>query len=504
MGYQLSIDLGTTWTAAAVRRDGVSSMVELSQRSTAVPSVVFLREDGEVLVGEPAERRAASEPGRVAREFKRRIGDSTPLLLGGTPQSAEAVTARLARWVYDLVVSREGGEPDRLVLTHPANWGEFKLDLFRQALVLARIDTPTVLLTEPEAAVLHYAAQERVEPGATVAVYDLGGGTFDAAVLRKGDTETAAFTFLGPPQGIERLGGIDFDEAVFRHVLALVGVDLDEIEPDDTWTSGLLRLRAECVAAKEALSADADTTVSVLLPTVQSEVRVTRGEFEAMIRPTLADTLTVMERAVRTAGIEADELDRILLVGGSSRIPVVSELLASRFGRPLAVDAHPKHAVVLGALLADGGDPGSVEAATAGVDVSTPAGAAAEETPEPVPPASVPPAPAGPRPDAAAGSAPDRGTGAPAVQRSQRRRSPALLVGIGVGLALVVAVAVAVATRGGSTSSADTAAEATATTTTVTETTEAPAATTVTTTEAPTTEPPTTEAPTTTATPTTT
>ncbi|MHB8465410.1 MAG: Hsp70 family protein, partial [Acidimicrobiales bacterium] len=99
MPYELGVDIGTTWTAAALHRDGRVEMVTLGDRSPMIPSVVVVAEDGSVLVGESAERRAASEPDRVAREFKRRVGDPTPLVLGGAPWSAEALTAKLLRFV---------------------------------------------------------------------------------------------------------------------------------------------------------------------------------------------------------------------------------------------------------------------------------------------------------------------------------------------------------------------------------------------------------------------
>ena len=184
-----------------------------------MPSVVYVGADGSVLVGEAAERRVLSEPERVARQFKRRIGDPAPILLGGSPHSAELLTSKLLRWVVDAVASREGEMPTTITITHPANWGAYKKDLLEQAVHLAGLSgpgNPTIrLLSEPEAAAIHYASTERVEPGQAVAVYDLGGGTFDVAILRAtGDS----FAILGVPEGIERLGGIDFDAAVLGHV----------------------------------------------------------------------------------------------------------------------------------------------------------------------------------------------------------------------------------------------------------------------------------------------
>ena len=124
--------------------------------------------------------------------------------------------ANLLRAVLEQTAAEQGGPADRVAITHPANWGPYKIDLLTQAVRLA--DLPSAdLLTEPQAAAIYYASSERVEPGETVAVYDLGGGTFDAAVLRRTD---GGFEIIGEPEGIERLGGIDFDEAVFAHVRA--------------------------------------------------------------------------------------------------------------------------------------------------------------------------------------------------------------------------------------------------------------------------------------------
>ena len=347
--YQLGVDLGTTWTAAAVARDGQVRMVGLGNHAAAIPSVVHQAHDGTTLTGDAADRRGPSEPLRVAREFKRRLGDPTPVLLGGTPYSAEALLGTMLDAVVTRVMEREGGPPSHLTVTRPANWGPYKIELFEHSVGMAGIPATTTL-TEPEAAAMAYAANERVEPGALVAVYDLGGGTFDTAILRK---TTDGFAILGQPAGIERLGGIDFDEAVVSHVRAALRPALDQIDPTDPAVlKALTRLRRDCVDAKEALSSDTEATIPVLLPGLQTEVRITRGEFEAMIGPTLRATVDAMRRTMEAAAIEAHEISTVLLVGGSSRIPLVAELVSDAFKRPVAVDAHPKHAVALGAARA--------------------------------------------------------------------------------------------------------------------------------------------------------
>lgn len=402
--YRLGVDLGTTYTAVAVERDGRPEIFTLGSRSASIPSVIFLRDDGLFLAGDAASRRAIAEPNRVAREFKRRLGDPTPILLAGTPHSPESLMARLLSAVLGAVAEREGAFPDQVAVTHPANWGPYKIDLLDKMADIAdpgrrgplqRLRT----VSEPEAAALSYASSERVEPGEMVAVYDLGGGTFDAAVLSKTDT---GFQLLGPPQGIERLGGIDFDEAVFSFVVRALDADRDvsmieSLDADDPATrTAVARLRQECTEAKEALSSDTEVSIPVVLPGIHAQVRLTRAELEAMIRPAIDQTIGALRRAVELAGIEPEDLKAVLLVGGSSRIPLVAEMVASELGRPVALDVHPKNAIALGAallasgeLVKNGGDEVNFEnVAGGGEDVSTtdggvPAETLAPSTPEP-------------------------------------------------------------------------------------------------------------------------
>ena len=357
MGYQLGVDLGTTYTAAAVIRDGRAEVSTLGTRTLEIPSVVLLRDDGELLIGEAAERRSQTEPDRFVREFKRRMGDPTPILLGGSPFSAHALTARLLRGVVKVIADREGGPPDHIVVTCPANWGDYKRDLLVQAVHQADVGRVSIA-TEPEAAAVHYASTTRVSPGEIVAVYDLGGGTFDAAVLRN---TGAGFELLGDPRGIEQLGGVYFDEAVFAWVVDHMSEAFAQLDPDDPGTlAAVERLRRDCVAAKESLSWDTDTVIPVSLPNQRTEVRLTRAEFEDMIRPTLVDTIEALQRSLTSGGVETGQLKSILLVGGSSRIPLVGQMLVTALRRPVAIDVHPKHAVALGAARLAAADAGAI------------------------------------------------------------------------------------------------------------------------------------------------
>ncbi|CCH32155.1 Hsp70 family protein [Actinosynnema sp. NPDC047251] len=355
MSYVLGVDLGTTYTAAAVcRREaggwGPAEVLPLGTRSAAVASVLYFGSDATVLVGEAAERRALVDPAGVAREFKRRIGDRTPLLLSGRQHTAHELAARLARWVVDRATEREGGAPDRVAVTHPAGWGEHKKGLLLAALADVGLGE-AALSTEPEAAAFDYSAVERVGAGTTIAVYDLGGGTFDAAVLRKVDD--SRFELLGDPAGADRLGGIDFDEAVFDHLRTALPGDFAALALDDPVAmAAVTRLRRECTEAKEALSGDTEVTIPVLLPGGHAQTRLVRGEFEAMIRPALDETVALLRASIRSAGLAESDVDRVLLVGGSSRIPLVSQLLSQEFGRPVAVDSDPKSVVARGAARA--------------------------------------------------------------------------------------------------------------------------------------------------------
>lgn len=361
MSYVLAIDVGTSFTAAALLDTAVPllnpdrsphhtpEILPLGLHGSAVPSVLFFAPDGRVLVGEAAERRGLDDPQRMVREFKRRIGDSVPLSVGDGWHAPEDIYATMARWVVDRAVERQGSPPSSIIMTHPAAWGQHRISLVLEALGAKGLAEVT-LISEPEAAALHYASQTRVEDGSTIAVYDLGGGTFDTAVLRKAGA--GKFELLGRPDGIETLGGADFDAAILRHVMGYLGDAVDALEPGDPATlAAFSRLRRECREAKEALSWDSEASVAVALPGVQQSVRLVRSEFEAMIEAPVRDTVEALERSLRSVNREPQDLSAVLLIGGSSRIPLVAQMISVELGRPIAVDADPKVSICLGAAV---------------------------------------------------------------------------------------------------------------------------------------------------------
>lgn len=453
--YFLGIDLGTTYSAAAVSFDGRGEIAHLGSRSPTIPSVAFIREDGEIIVGEPAQRRALTEPGRAASEFKRRLGDPTPLLLAGTPFSPERLMARLLAIIVEHVAEERGSRPAMIAVTHPASYGPYKLDLLQQMVDQAEVGLVR-FLPEPVAAALHYASQEKIEEGSILAIYDFGGGTFDAAVVRK---TAAAFEMMGRPEGLERLGGIDFDEAVFDHVRNVIGPENIEGDRSPAARTAVARLRQDCREAKEALSSESEAIIPVALPGHQSQVRLTRAELEQVIRPNIRETILALERSVRSAGIGLEQVDRILLVGGTSRIPLVGQMLREATGRPVWRDAHPKHIIALGAAAFASGIESHPETEPGPIASSESALPTAEEVPrirpettaafEQTDSAELPvrPAPAvkAPRPFVRPPGTPGAVTPGPKSSRRRKR----LLAGAGLAVAAVVFTAFAFLQSGG-------------------------------------------------------
>lgn len=353
--YALGIDIGTTYTAAGIARRGTggalsTSTLELGSRKAAMPTVVYLAEDGAVVVGEPAERRAIDAPDRVVRGFKRRIGDETPLIVGDLAVAPEELFALMARWVVERAEAQEGEPPASVTLSHPAAWGTHRVESIRSALDAAGLGHAE-LVSEPEAAGLKYLSEHHLDDGRVIGVYDLGGGTFDVALLRRGEDD--GLELVGTPRGIDRLGGTDFDQVVFDHVRSAADdafSGADEDAPDAV--VALARVRRECTEAKEALSFDAETAVPVVLPNGHARVRLIRAEFEQMIEPDLRRTVDTLREAIDAAGLGVDDLETVLLIGGSSRIPAVTQLITAELGLPVAIDADPKASISHGAAIA--------------------------------------------------------------------------------------------------------------------------------------------------------
>jgi actin-like ATPase involved in cell morphogenesis len=349
MTYTLGVDLGTTFTAAAVDSGSGPVPLKLGTGTEAMPSVVAIR-NGEPVTGEAAEEILRTTPAAGVREAKRRLGDATPFIIDGTPYGAEALMGLLLADVISRATEEQGEAPASVVLAHPANWGDFKKDLLSDTARVAGLED-VGLITEPQAAAIHYVRSGELAVGQTAAVYDFGGGTFDAAVVR---CAAEGPELLGDAKGLERLGGIDLDQAILVHVNDSVGGALRDLDASDpAAAAAMASIRSQCVAAKETLSTASEATVSVALPGLNTEIRITRTEFEEMLRPRIADTLAQLDAALNSAGITAKDLNAVVLVGGSSRIPLVGEMVAAHTGVRVVASADHKTVVCLGTAAGD-------------------------------------------------------------------------------------------------------------------------------------------------------
>jgi hypothetical protein len=336
VGYCLGIDLGTTSVAAAVCDGAKIEVVALGDRSARIPAAVYRRgSDGALIVGEHAASRTVSSPSRVVRDLKRRLGDPAPVLLGDQHYAVSALLGELLGHVLRTVAERHAEPPDRVALTCPASWDPARRALFTDVALRAGLAEP-LLVTEAEAAAAHHAAAAGLVEGDALAVYDLGGGCFDAAVLR---VQPDGPHVLGEPSGIEQLGGIDFDEALLYHVDGKTDGALSTLDARHPRAlATLARARQDCRVAKETLSVDNRAVVPVHLDDRYAEIRIRRSEFEALIREQL-DT-------VRSAAVEPAE---VLIAGGSARMPLVAKLVSTALGPQTTVRTSPAHGVALGA-----------------------------------------------------------------------------------------------------------------------------------------------------------
>jgi molecular chaperone DnaK (HSP70) len=357
MPYVLGIDVGTNHTTAAISRldDPAADAVEIVRlsRARALPSVLHLAEDGSIEVGDAAEQWAAGQPERIARGFVRRIGDEVPIFVGGEQFTAQELTAMLVRWVLDRVVAQEGEPPEHIALTHPAGWGGYRRGLLHQELRVQGVGEVT-LLPEPVAVGEQRAAETDIEPGSTLAVYSLGDGVFGASVIRR--VASGSFLLLTRTESMDQLGGARFTDLLLGQVRGSLGQPMPDLDLEDPQARvALYRLRQACAHAKEQLSSAPEATVPIALPGIAQQVRVTRGSFDELIRSTVACTVDLLLRTVRAAALASAQIDAVLLVGGSSRVPLIAELVSTGLASKDTVivqDEAPELTPVKGAALA--------------------------------------------------------------------------------------------------------------------------------------------------------
>ncbi len=376
--YQLAVDLGTCNTVAVVDRGGAMPRALLFDGSPLLPSAVFVDAAGTLHGGRDAERLMVTDPARFEPYPKRRVNEGTVLLGDHEVAVTDLLAGVLRRVVAEAGLA--GVHPTgATVLTCPADWGPQRRAVLQQAAAAAGLG-PVALLEEPVAAA-HYCAQvlgQQVAIGRCAAVFDFGGGTLDVTVVQR-DPDGLRVLATG---GLDDLGGADVDAALVGHlghvVSMIAGSAWNRLV--NARTTGELRDRrtfwSEVRAAKEMLSRTASAPVQV--PGTDHSVHLTRDELERVAGPLVDRAVDETRRVLQRSGLDPAQLDAVLLVGGSSRLPMVATRLHARLGIAPVVPEQPELPVALGALLL--------------------ANASAQVPPRPVPRGAAPLAPAPPAP----------------------------------------------------------------------------------------------------------
>ncbi len=345
----IGIDLGTTTTEAAVYRDGQVVMIPNPEGKIVTPSVVGVDEKGTQIVGEQAQGQYLIAPNRTAIEFKRKMGTEETIKLGQISYTPVQLSAQLLSYVRQYASEYLGEEVKHAVISVPAYFD----DLQRRDVVLAgtmagfQVDR---LINEPTAAALSYGV-EHLEEDSYVLVYDLGGGTFDVTLLElfEGVLEVKASA------GDNQLGGKDFDEALIQMLTKRfkdkTGVSLE----GDVYAAARLKEQAE--QCKIALSTQEEAAVRIPMlakkdgiPLELDEV-VTRAEFEQVIELLMARTHAPVRTVLQDAEVEQTELETILMVGGSTRIPMVAREIQTMLGKTPSGEMDPDFSVARGAAI---------------------------------------------------------------------------------------------------------------------------------------------------------
>ncbi|HEY8991835.1 MAG TPA: Hsp70 family protein [Luteolibacter sp.] len=355
----LGIDLGTTNSAVGVVDSGFPILLANEEGKRITPSAVWFGANGGVEVGQKALRRRALEPGRVVTSVKRlmgrRFGEETEFCVpmgraadGGVAvldRSPEQVSAEILKELKRVAEWRLEQPVGKAVITVPAYFNDAQRAATKRAGELAGLEVVRIL-NEPTAAALAYGL-DKLGEHARVAVYDLGGGTFDLSILEMQD---GVFQVLAT-HGDTRLGGDDFDAALARWAAAKGGVEFDGLSP-----AARVKLIEEAERVKCALS-DADAAVfrAPFFDGANSlEAAVSREDFEKLAAPGIERSLRHCRQALADANFSPAELNAVILVGGSTRIPAVRRAVAEQFGREPDVSQHPDEAVALGATIQAG------------------------------------------------------------------------------------------------------------------------------------------------------
>lgn len=350
MSKIIGIDLGTTNSCAAVLEAGVAKVIPNPEGGRTTPSVVAFKK-GEKIVGESAKRQALTNPNTVI-SIKRKMGTSEKVELEGKKYTPEEISAMILSYIKDYCEAYLGEKVEKAVITVPAYFSDSQRQATKNAGKIAGLDVERII-NEPTAAALSYGIEK--EEGQTILVYDLGGGTFDVSILELGD---GVFE-VKSTNGNNKLGGDDFDERIIDYIVEEFEKENDIDLREDSMA--MQRLKEVAEKAKKDLSGMVSTQISAPFiakgedgEPVHLDMTLTRAKFEDLISDLVESTLEPVRKAIKDAKISKKDIDKVLLVGGSTRVPLVYETVSKELGKEPSREVNPDEAVAMGAAIQGG------------------------------------------------------------------------------------------------------------------------------------------------------
>jgi len=351
MSKVIGIDLGTTNSCVAVMEGGEAVVIPNPEGSRTTPSVVGFKKDGERIVGETAKRQAITNPDRTVISIKRHMGTNHKEVIEGKEYTPQEISAIILQKLKSDAEAYLGQPVTQAVITVPAYFNDSQRQATKDAGKIAGLEVLRIV-NEPTAAALAYGLEKSEDQ--TILVYDLGGGTFDVSILELGD----GFFEVKATSGDNRLGGDDFDQAIIDYLVSEFrkeqGVDLSKDK------AAIQRLKDAAEKAKKELSGVLTTTISLPFITMVDgvpqhlEMNLTRAKFEELTASLVERTLGPTRQALSDAGMTANDIDKVVLVGGSTRIPAVQEAIKKLTGKEPHKGVNPDEVVALGAAVQAG------------------------------------------------------------------------------------------------------------------------------------------------------
>jgi molecular chaperone DnaK len=351
MSKIIGIDLGTTNSCVAVMEGGNPVVIANTEGSRTTPSVVAFTKTGERLAGQIAKRQAVTNPGRTVISIKRDMGTDRRIEIDGKKYSPQEISAMILQKLKADAESYLGETVTQAVITVPAYFSDAQRQATKDAGKIAGLEVLRII-NEPTAAALAYGFDKEKEQ--KVMVYDLGGGTFDVSILEIGEGVLEVLA----TSGNNRLGGDDFDNRVIDYLVDCFkkenGIDLT--------TDSMAMQRLKEAAEKAKIELSGVTTANVNLPFITANetgpkhmnIDLTRAKFEELIRDLVESTSGPVNQALKDAGLTANDLDKVLLVGGSTRVPMVEELVKKLTGKEPFKGINPDECVAVGAAIQAG------------------------------------------------------------------------------------------------------------------------------------------------------